>query len=185
MDYSPAWSPDGGFIAFLREVSHDKTDIVLVPQRGGPERILSEIKGSMQHALPWGPVLVLDSGLEVDRLPMRSGERVWALHLFSTQTGEQIELTNPPNSEIGDVAPAVPLSVVVVGGVEMWVKRGVTLTFHLEQKIGQVEVAHYRSGQSQRPCRHGSSRSAWRATGSSSTRSSANIAITRPCIGRA
>jgi transposase len=35
------------------------------------------------------------------------------------------------------------------------------------------------------PCRHGSSRSAWRVTGSSSRRSSANIAITRPCIGRA
>jgi hypothetical protein len=35
------------------------------------------------------------------------------------------------------------------------------------------------------PRRHGSSRSAWRVTGSSSRRSSANIAITRPCIGRA
>jgi len=34
-------------------------------------------------------------------------------------------------------------------------------------------------------CRHGSSRSAWRVTGSSSRRSSANIAITHPCIGRA
>src|ERR1022692_3490960 len=43
-NYSPAWSPDGGFIAFLRELSHDQTDIVIVPQRGGPERILSEIK---------------------------------------------------------------------------------------------------------------------------------------------
>jgi NAD(P)-dependent dehydrogenase (short-subunit alcohol dehydrogenase family) len=41
------------------------------------------------------------------------------------------------------------------------------------------------SASSQHPCRHGSSRSAWRVTGSSSTRSSANIAITRRCIGRA
>src|SRR5438045_2326171 len=41
------------------------------------------------------------------------------------------------------------------------------------------------SASSQRPCRHGSSRSAWRVTGSSSRRSSANIAITRLCIGRA
>jgi Tol biopolymer transport system component len=37
----------------------------------------------------------------------KSGERVWALHLFSTETGEQIELTNPPSSEVGDVTPAV------------------------------------------------------------------------------
>jgi Tol biopolymer transport system component len=108
MDYSPAWSPDGGFIAFLRELSHDKTDIVLVPQRGGPERILSEIKGSMQQALPYGPYLswTPDSKWIVCPTP-RSGERVWALHLFSTETGEQTELTSPPTNEVGDVAPAV------------------------------------------------------------------------------
>jgi eukaryotic-like serine/threonine-protein kinase len=108
MNYSPAWSPDGGFIAFLRELSHDKTDIVIVPQRGGPERILSEIKGSMQQALLYGPYLswTPDSKWIVCPTP-KSGERVWALHLFSTETGEQIELTNPPNSEVGDMAPAV------------------------------------------------------------------------------
>ena len=108
MDYSPDWSPDGGFIAFLRELSHDKTDIVIVPQRGGPERILSEIKGSVQQALPYGPYLswTPDSKWIVCPTP-RSGERVWALHLFSTETGEQTELTSPPGSEAGDVAPAV------------------------------------------------------------------------------
>jgi eukaryotic-like serine/threonine-protein kinase len=108
MNYSPAWSPDGGFIAFLRELSHEQTDIVIVPQRGGSERILSEIKGSMRQALLYGPYLswTPDSKWIVCPAP-KSGERVWALHLFSTETGEQIELTNPPNSEVGDVAPAV------------------------------------------------------------------------------
>jgi eukaryotic-like serine/threonine-protein kinase len=108
INYSPAWSPDGGFIAFLRELSHDQTVIVIVPQRGGPERILSEIKGSMQQALLYGPYLswTPDSKWIVCPTP-KSGERVWALHLFSTETGEQIELTNPPSSEVGDVAPAV------------------------------------------------------------------------------
>jgi Tol biopolymer transport system component len=106
-DYSPAWSPDGGFIAFLRD-SHDKTDVVIVPQRGGPERILSEIKGSILRGLPYGPYLswTPDSKWIVCPMP-RSGERPWALHLLSTQTGEQIELTTPPNSEVGDVAPTV------------------------------------------------------------------------------
>lgn len=41
------------------------------------------------------------------------------------------------------------------------------------------------SAWSQRPCHHGSSRSAWRVTGLSSRRSSANIATTLPCIARA
>ena len=108
MNYSPAWSPDGGFIAFLRELSHDQTAIVLVPQRGGPERILGEVKGSMLRTLPYGPYLswTPDSKWIVCPTP-KSGERVWALHLFSTETGEQIELTDPPNSEAGDVTPAV------------------------------------------------------------------------------
>ena len=108
MNYSPAWSPDGGFIVFLRELSPDKTDIVLVPQRGGPERILGEVKGSMLQVLPRGPYLswTPDSKWIVCPTP-RGGERVWALHLFSTETGEQTELTSPPSSEAGDVAPTV------------------------------------------------------------------------------
>ena len=107
-NYSPAWSQDGGFIAFLRELSPDKTDVVIVPQRGGPERILSEIKGSMLQILPYGPYLswTPDSKWIVCPMP-RSGERVWALHLISTETGEQIELTDPPSNEAGDGAPAV------------------------------------------------------------------------------
>jgi Tol biopolymer transport system component len=108
MDYSPAWSPDGGFIAFLRELSPDKTVIVLVPQRGGPERILGEVKGSISQALPYGPYLSWTPGSKWIVCPKpRRGERVWALHLFSTETGEESELTSPPSSEAGDVAPAI------------------------------------------------------------------------------
>jgi transposase len=46
---------------------------------------------------------------------------------------------------------------------------------------GRVRI----SASSQRPCHHGSLRNAWPVTASSSTRSLANMAITRPCIGRA
>ena len=108
MDYSPAWSPDGGFIAFLRELSPDRTAIVLVPQRGGSERILGEIKGSVQTALQRGPFLTWTPDSKWLVCPtLKSGERVWALHLISTETGEQTELTNPPSGELGDTTPAV------------------------------------------------------------------------------
>ena len=106
-DYSPAWSPDGRFIAFLREVSTGKTAIMLTPQRGGSERILVEIDGAVRH-LGYGPFLswTPDSTWLVAPTP-RTGQRGWALRLFSTETGEQHPLTTPPSEEIGDTAPAV------------------------------------------------------------------------------
>ena len=40
IDRSPAWSPDGRFIAFIRELESKKLALILIPQRGGPERQL-------------------------------------------------------------------------------------------------------------------------------------------------
>ena len=41
-DFSPAWSPDGRFIAFLRQLSPSRAALMLIPQRGGQERVLGE-----------------------------------------------------------------------------------------------------------------------------------------------
>ena len=41
----PKWSPDGAYIAFSREVEHPdgrRIQYVIVPQRGGPERVVAE-----------------------------------------------------------------------------------------------------------------------------------------------
>ena len=40
-DLCPAWSPDGRFIAFLRELEPKKRALILIPQRGGSDRQLA------------------------------------------------------------------------------------------------------------------------------------------------
>ena len=106
-DYSPAWSPDGRLIAFLRDLSPGKTAIMLIPQRGGSERIVTELNGSLQP-LPYGPYLswTPDSKWLVGATST-IGQHGGGLHLYSTETGEERPLTNPPIEEVGDTAPAV------------------------------------------------------------------------------
>ena len=51
-DYSPAWSPDGRFIAFLRNLPRAKCAVLLIPALGGRERKLAEISNLRLAFLP-------------------------------------------------------------------------------------------------------------------------------------
>src|SRR5512135_3223019 len=80
VDARPAWSPDGRTIAFIRRLSQDKTAIMLVPQRGGRERLLAETGGF--GFLTWTP----DSKWLVGSC-REAGDRGLALYLLSIETG--------------------------------------------------------------------------------------------------
>ncbi len=106
-DLNPAWSPDGGFIAFGRYVSAERIAYFVKPQRGGPERTVAEFEiapSSLSLATPacaWAP----DSKSLVV-VGKNASRRLVALFLVSLETLEQRQLTDPP-SRLNDTEPAI------------------------------------------------------------------------------
>jgi Tol biopolymer transport system component len=104
-DLSPAWSPDGRFIAFHRTLSAEKTEIILIPAPGGPERPLTVISRAdsapsslilFGHDVAWSPdskfLIVAGRG---------SPEERFGLLLISIETGAKRGLLSPaPKSGI-------------------------------------------------------------------------------------
>jgi Tol biopolymer transport system component len=94
-DFSPAFSPDGQSIGFLR-VSKDHASFIVIPAIGGPERHVAEIAArcaDVSRSLAWLPdgKWVVTDGLA----------------LLSTETGETRSLTSPPVKSFPDCSPAV------------------------------------------------------------------------------
>src|SRR5205814_6460593 len=103
-DYSPAWSPDGRFIAFLRALPTEKADLLLVPALGGPERRVAEIS-------TWDflPCLSLAWSSDPNFLVVSSKEapgEPGSLFLISVDSGEKRRLTFPAAPFLGDDCPA-------------------------------------------------------------------------------
>jgi eukaryotic-like serine/threonine-protein kinase len=105
-DLSPAWSPNGRSIAFIRVLPHDRAEILLIPSlMGGPERRIAEMTAPDvgywdSKLLAWSPNgkwLVVPEGRSVDS--------VVGLFLMSVDTGEKRRLTLPPPG-YEDVDPA-------------------------------------------------------------------------------
>lgn len=109
IDSSPAWSPDGRYIAFIRS-TQGASAFYLVPALGGAERRLADAfpnrygasanrYGLEGRSLSWsadGKTLAV-----VDKL---SADEPFSVFLISVETGERRKLTTPPANYLGDRA---------------------------------------------------------------------------------
>jgi len=104
-EMSPAWSPDGRFIAFLRGDGLDKGFFV-IPALGGSERKIADSTGwsgasVRAQAIDWSP-----DGKTLAVIDRSADAEPWSIYLISVDTGERRRLTAPAADHDGDTLVA-------------------------------------------------------------------------------
>ena len=94
-DVSPAWSPDGRYVAFLRRLPTEN-DLFIVPALGGTERKLGKTKPGLSR-LAWSP-----DGKFLAIVDRPSPQDQNSIFLLSAEDGELQRLTSPSESTSDD-----------------------------------------------------------------------------------
>jgi Tol biopolymer transport system component/DNA-binding winged helix-turn-helix (wHTH) protein len=103
-DTDPTWSPDGRYVAFLRQ-SAEVGGVFLVPSLSGTERKLAD-------AFPYRPVVIGNTlsyspdGKHLAMPDKNSQQQPFSIVSISIETGEKTRLTSPPTGSVGDFFPA-------------------------------------------------------------------------------
>jgi DNA-binding winged helix-turn-helix (wHTH) protein len=109
-DLSPAWSPDGHTIAFLRLMSDSTADVLLIPAlAGGAERRVTEVAPpdpgyQNLRSLAWSP-----DGKSLVVSDLDAAHSDFGLSLVSVETGAKRRLTLPPPDMTTLTPPSRPM----------------------------------------------------------------------------
>jgi Tol biopolymer transport system component/DNA-binding winged helix-turn-helix (wHTH) protein len=104
-DLSPAWSPDGQKIAFLRRTAEDRGELLVVAATGGPEHKVADVWSRelalmRVNSLSWSP-----NGRWISTAHREASDPSSGIYAFSL-TGNRRRLTMPPKEYHGDHMPA-------------------------------------------------------------------------------
>jgi Tol biopolymer transport system component/DNA-binding winged helix-turn-helix (wHTH) protein len=120
-DFSPAWSPDGRWIAALRDLGSEAV-VLLIPASGGQHRELARILKARPESeacassdsphlcglIYWGSLLAWSSdGKYLFTSARRTPDSPFAIIRISLETGEQQPIISPPPTIAGDFGPAI------------------------------------------------------------------------------
>jgi Tol biopolymer transport system component len=104
-DISPAWSPDGNSIAFLR-IENGRGEYRIVPAAGGDERKVADLPVAGGEAQP-APSLSWTGDGKSLVVVAASDKQGSALAVVSVDGGNVRPITHPPEGSDGDSTPAV------------------------------------------------------------------------------